>query len=367
MSRLIERKRPLLIAGVAIAAVTAAVAVAVDAPRDGAPSAETEKRSTQPIMRAVFADERLWLLHDDGMLASLHPDEAKSERVVTGGRVREICKSEGSLFAVLDDRRNRWTVQQRVSDRWIARASVPAEGDTLAAIDCTRHDAGVTLVTNRRVLEIDDDKVRSVRLKPTIDTPLANGTALTTGNAVWVGFNVGEWGGGLRRITRTDGKVEVIEQNRSGDLCGGPLNTACDPVNGIVTAPWNSSCVVAAIGLVHMMSHGRIVEVCGHRVRRLYFKAFDPQPPNNPLDEGEPASTIAFFGLARSGNTLWAVGIDGLYRFNGMTPAQFRPLPKFENKGGYWVSFDVPGIALVLTDVNQRLSMSGSVPIMAVR
>jgi hypothetical protein len=193
------------------------------------------------------------------------------------------------------------------------------------------------------------------------------GTTLGTPDAVWVGFNVGEWGGGLRRISRNNGTVQTVERNRSGELCGGPLNSGCDPVNGVITAPWNPACVVAAIGLVHMMSHGRIVEVCGSNVRRLYYKALDPQPPRNKLDEGEPASTVAFFGLTRNGNTWWAVGIDGLYRFDGAHQPMFSPLPKFENKGGYWVSFAVPGIALVLTDVNQRRSMSGSVPIMAAR
>ncbi len=124
---------------------------------------------------------------------------------------------------------------------------------------------------------------------------------------------------------------------------------------------------MAAIGLVHMMAHGRIVEVCGKDVRRLYFKPLDPQPPPGTLDDGEPSSTIAFFGLNRINSTLWAVGIDGLYRFEGKQAPEFRPLPKFENKGGYWVSFDVPGIALIMTDVNQRLSLGGSVPLMAVR
>jgi hypothetical protein len=162
-----------------------------------------------------------------------------------------------------------------------------------------------------------------------------------------VGFNIGEWGGGLRRINRIDGQVTTIERNRSGELCGGPLNTSCDPVNGVAVSAWKPTCVVAAVGLVHMMAHGRIVEVCGREVRRLYFKPLNPQPPRETLDDGEPSSTVAFYGLAQSGNNLWAIGIDGLYRFSGPQPPAFQPLPKFQNRGGYWVAFDVPASPLL--------------------
>jgi hypothetical protein len=116
-----------------------------------------------------------------------------------------------------------------------------------------------------------------------------------------------------------------------------------------------------------MMSHGRLVEVCGTQVRRLYFKPLDPQFPHGSIDEGEPASTVAFSGLARRGQALWAVGSDGLYRFTEPRSPEFRPFPKFRNAGGYRISFDVPGIVLVMPDVNGPAFTSGAVPLMAVR
>ena len=318
------------------------------------------------ISRAVFANNRLWLLQDDGSLASLEPEDGGAQAVKAPGKVVEICKSSSSLTGLIEGRGN-WSLQVRSGDRWNSVASIPTQGDTFVALDCEDSGDPITVVTNRRLIEVRDGKTNSINLRRPLQEPLVMGTTLGTPDAVWVGFNVGEWGGGLRRISRRDGTVQMVERNRSGELCGGPLNTACDPVNGIIAAPWNPACVVAAIGLVHMMSHGRIVEVCGNNVHRLYYKALDPQPPRNKLDEGEPASTVAFFGLTRSGNTWWAVGIDGMYRFDGARQPEFSLLPKFEKKGGYWVSFAVPGIALVLTDVNQRRSMSGSVPIMAAR
>jgi hypothetical protein len=318
------------------------------------------------ISRAIFADGRLWLLQDDGTLASLKPEDRKAQATTAPGKILEICKSDGRLTGLFESQ-GKWRLKARSAAGWSAVESVPTEGDTFVALDCSNGSGPITVLTNRRLVELSGERTHPVSLRRPLQPPLAMGTTLGTPDALWVGFNVGEWGGGLRRISRSNGTVETIERNRSSELCGGPLNTACDPVTGIIAAPWNPACVVAAIGLVHMMAHGRIVEVCGRTVRRLYFKPFDPQPPNNALSDGEPASTIAFFGLARSGNTWWAVGIDGLYRFDGAHEPKIQPLPKFENRGGYWVSFAIPDLALVLTNVNQRRSLSGSVPIMAVR
>jgi hypothetical protein len=186
---------------------------------------------------------------------------------------------------------------------------------------------------------------------------------------IFVGFNAGEWGGGLQRIDRATGEVATIEQNDSGELCGGPLNTDCDPVNGIATEPWNADCVAAAVGLVHFAPHGRIVEICDKTVKRLYFKPYGPPAPNNRVvvHRDEPFETVAFFGLSQQRDALWVVGIDGIYRIGADGAERFFPLPEFKPRGGILVSFDLPDFVLVLTDVNQRKSLSGSVPIIVSR
>jgi hypothetical protein len=365
MKRARSSKRRIFVARAIIAA--ALVAASVQGCSNGSSIPEdAEQAAIQKVIRAVFANDRLWLLHLDGSLVSLDPDSAKPEAVASTGKVIEICKSANILTAFVGDSRGAWTLQQYSSDRWVVGTKFPTDGDTLVAVDCGGEGV-ITLVTNRRLLKVQSGTVHALKLTQELQPPLINGTALMTRDAVWVGFNSGEWGGGLRRIDRIDGQVTNIERNQSGELCGGPLNTSCDPINGIAVSPWKPACVVAAAGLVHIGAHGRIVEVCGKDVRRLYFKPLGPQPPRGTLDDGEPSKTVAFFGLAHDDHALWAIGIDGLYRFTGPQSPEFRPLPKFENKGGYWVSFDVPGIALVMTGVNQRASMSGAVPIMAVR
>jgi len=185
--------------------------------------------------------------------------------------------------------------------------------------------------------------------------------------SVFVGHNLGEWGGGLIRIDRGTGAVVRIERNDSGDLCGGPLNSECDPVNGIAATLGNPGCVVVAIGLVHFKPHGRLVEVCGEQVRRLYFKPVGTDRNASRRKRDEPFSTIAFFGLAHSGESLVAVGIDGLYRLHPDGTVTFASLPAFRSVGDIRVSFAVRDVILVFTEVNRRRSISGAVPMLVPR
>ncbi len=286
--------------------------------------------------------------------------------VNVGGKVWDMCKSQDLLTVLVDDSET-WTLKQASDDGWRELGSTSVENERLIAMDCDTDQTGAALLTDKRLIEMADGEERSTYLSESITPPYVTATILVSSDSVWLGLNNGEWGGGLRRISRTDGQVETIERNRSGELCGGPLNTDCDSVNGLALSPWKPNCVIAAVGMVHMMSHGRIVEVCGETVQRLYFKPFDPQPPRNTFDDGEPSSTIAFFGLAGLPDGLIATGLDGIYRFDEAAAPHFRPLPEFQNIEGYRVSFEIPDVVLVLTQVNARASMSGSVPIMTVR
>jgi hypothetical protein len=195
------------------------------------------------------------------------------------------------------------------------------------------------------------------------------GVASVHGNAttVFVGINHGEFGGGLRRIDAASGRVSVIERNSTGQLCGGPLNTECDPVTGVAPVPGRPACVVAAVGLHHFISRGRLVEVCGDSVRRLYFKPRGDTPRSGTAgrEEDEGLESVAFFGLVGDGETLWSAGTDGVYRLDREGVHFAAPLPRFETVGPFAVSFAVPGVALVLTQINQRSSISGAVPMVA--
>ena len=225
-----------------------------------------------------------------------------------------------------------------------------------------------TLLTSRRLIGVGKDStLHTVNLSGKLHPGLVS-ASLDDGSDFFVAINAGEWGGGIQRIRKDTGEVAAVEKNANGELCGGPLNSDCDPVNGIAAEPWNPNCLAAAVGLVHMMAHGTIVEVCGDKIRSLYTK---PYPSNmwagRLKGRTPPRETVAFFGLTSSGGSLWAVGVDGLYRIDQSGAATFTPLPRFRTIGGIDVSFDNPQVVLVMTSANERHSVSGRVPMLVPR
>ena len=130
------------------------------------------------------------------------------------------------------------------------------------------------------------------------------------GNTAYVGLNRGEWGGGLRSVNLDTGVVSPVERRDSQELCEGPLNSDCDPVTSLIPDPQNKDCILAAVGLVHMMTQGRILRVCGTKVTPIWSKSV-----KDDLD-GKLSMTEAVFGLAPAANGgFWAITWRALYLF----------------------------------------------------
>ncbi len=321
------------------------------------------------IIRAVFADSQLWLLTDAGTLSTIR--EGASERIdmPLDEPALDLWLQNGDAAVVTTSRETRedFTLQRWTNGAWTVLARLPAKQEQLIGV--SGHTDGVTLLTSARLIDVQGGEYTVTGVAWPGKRGVAGVTAiLSTPKYVLFGVNAGEWGGGLGRVDRKTGKVSVIESNISGDLCGGPLNSGCDPVNSIVAEPHRPDCAVIAIGLVHFSSHGRIDEVCGSRVRRLYFKAYDDDEFKGARGIGdEPLSTVAFFGLVVIDDELLAVGLDGIYRINADGTATVSSLPTFDAVGSLSVSFALPQVILLKTDVNERRSISGSVPMLVPR
>src|SRR5262249_15080038 len=118
--------------------------------------------------------------------------------------------------------------------------------------------AAIAVLTRQRIVDVVGDKQSAIALSGSL-RPRPIATTHVTPTSYSSDSMAENGGGGLQRIDRNTGEVVSIERNESGELCGGPLNAACDSVNGITTSPWTPSCVAVAVGQVHFMPRGRIV------------------------------------------------------------------------------------------------------------
>ncbi|GAB7550868.1 hypothetical protein NRB_03630 [Novosphingobium sp. 11B] len=158
-----------------------------------------------------------------------------------------------------------------------------------------------------------------------------------------------------------DGKVDEPTDVDPKNLCGGTLNPACDPVTGLAPDPSRSDCMLATVGLVHMLSHGGVVRICGEDVSLAYAKPYTLDPDwhwDGKLDR-ERTSSVAFQSMRSEAGmaTAWAVASDGVYRFGTAPLPQFSPFPK--RRLGDAVDRSHPEYILIPTDMNQRHSLSG--------
>jgi hypothetical protein len=327
---------------------------------------EPERPGQQAFLTdAVFAQGRVWLLSDAGTLSSVTEGQAERVAEALPEKTSRLCVRDGRPMVVtLSSDGAAWTLRQRTDSAWMVVATIPSEGDGLLAIACDSSE--VTLLSTRRLIGFTGKAERAVALSGKLNQGRVT-SLYGASDQVFVGINAGEWGGGLRRIDRWSGKIAVVEQNATGELCGGPLNTECDPVNGIAADPWKPDCIAVAVGLVHFFPSGRLVEVCSDKVELLYEPSIrDDRFPLQSRND-ERYNKVAFFGLARQGSDLWAAGIDGIHVISASGASRTIPLPDFKDFDGVRISFDVPQIVLVLTSINQRLSVSGAVPILVPR
>jgi hypothetical protein len=320
------------------------------------------------IVRAVFVDKTLWTLSDAGEIFRVTEADHELVKVPTEDPALDLWLKDAVPAIVTSPRSDETPLMIR---RWTGeefRALVGISTKQERFLGVSSNGEPATILTTRREMDVVGNKIRPQDVDwPKSRSILGVTSILARKDDVLLGINSGEWGGGLARVDRRTGRVSYIE-SRTGELCGGALNGDCDPVNGIVPAPWNKDCVVIAIGLVHFMSHGRIDEVCGDRVRELYSKAYPVKGLPPPATRGEkPAATVAFFGLVSVDGKVLAVGLDGLYRLSEDGAALLTPLPKFENVGNIRVSFAMPDVVLLLTEANERHSISGSVPMLVPR
>ena len=309
---------------------------------------EVQRGRDRFIKRAVWASGRLWLLTDSGTLSSVAPGERSRRVEPTPEPVAEICVA-GAAPVVLG---SGGQLSRLEGGSWRASQRLALDGESIQAISC--NDRRVIVVTRRHVATLENERLRYAALSKPLSGPITRTAPFDTGAALLLGTDQGEWGGSLERIDTTTGAINEVP-----GLVG--------PINGVGPEPGRPDCLVTTVGLVHMFPHGQVVEVCGNTVRRLYYKPYTIET-SWPADPPKlPFETVPFYTLAEAGSKLWIAGGDGLYAITANRPIAFRKMPPFEQIDGVDISFAVPGLALVRTDIDARVSLGGGAPLLVAR
>ena len=339
-------------------------------------STDTQTPKGDPVLGERIAgglvfEGRLWLV---GTMASSKDRSGGLISLALANESRQVHFERG----VLD-------IQKSGHDLWVLRRPAPDGRDfvvsawridrfeELARFTTSEKDEpialsnsanGLTVLSTQAIRILSGDKRGWLQVK--LQGKLRGGFQETSaspinGNSIYVGFNTGEWGGGLQQVALRTGIVTNVERRDTKELCAGPLNSACDPVTGVISDPQNRECILAAVGLVHMLSHGRILRVCGKKVSLVFEKPIT-------IDDGffkNSKMSEAFFGLVPSADGgFWGLTSDALYHFGADgTKKEEYPLPKLALVSGIYLSRELPGVIVVRTDANWAVSLSGYTPL----
>src|SRR5258708_467418 len=234
------------------------------------------------IAGGVAFDGKLWLRgailsrkdFSGGLVSLSLADESRQVQFERG--VLDIEKTGHDLWVLrqptLDVREFVLSVWRNGRFQDMAKFSAYEKDEPIALLNAAGSPTVLCVHTVRK-LAPDNHSWKQVKLsrklrggfQQTVASPIS-------GSSVYIGFNTGEWGGGLQRVDLRSGTVTDIERRDTKELCAGPLNSNCDPVTGVIPDPQNKDCVLAAVGLVHMMSHGSILRVCGTSVSLVFEK-----------------------------------------------------------------------------------------------
>jgi hypothetical protein len=235
---------------------------------------------------------------------------------------------------------------------WRPMQRLDLNGDAVQALSCK--DQRVIAVSRSRLVVSKGGRQQTFTLSTPLSGPIVRTAPFDAGTTLFLGLAKGEWGGSIERIDTSTGAVSEVPG------LGGPIN-------GVGPEPDRPGCVVATVGLVHFFPSGQVVEACGDKVRRLYYKPYTLQT-SWPADPPQlPFQTVPFYTLTATANGLWLAGGDGLYAITADRRIIFRKMPPFERIDGVDISFAVPSLALVRTDVDAHVSLGGGAPLLVAR
>ena len=302
--------------------------------QSGSKTEASEDRAV--VVQAVFAQDRLWILDESGRVSSLAEGEEAPTSHPTPDPALDLIVHEGVPCVVTGkkDPSAIWRVLRREERGFEEVAEVAQADDLLLGLGSS--PTGLVLVTSCRIVEIDGGSTREVWLS----CPLVGGgvrrSTLADSASIHVGFDDGEYGGGLFRIDRRTGVVDEIHGVDPADVAVPLLDRDYSTVNGIVPLPWEPGTFAVSCAEYE----GKVYAVRGDRVRILYQEDSE--------QEGLQESDVLC--LASASGSVWGIGLPGMFRIDADGRVTKLPAPPTRKYGELEASFAFPGLVIIVRD-----------------
>lgn len=236
----------------------------------GKDSSRQGKASQQsPFVEGVATTKYLWLRDASGSVKQFNRLSGEIHELAATGVV-DLSKFEGRLVGL------RKRGEEKNSYQLVDLVDGVIIGPKLTTVESQLRiiKSDVPKIIGQSTLYVlKNDKWESVAFDTPVHLRREVSVATSSDGAIYLGYNAGEWGGGLWAINPTSGIVTEIRRI-DGDDCDGPLGKECDPITSVKRDPNQPNCVLASISLLHMSSGvGRVVRACtGNEVEVLYDK-----------------------------------------------------------------------------------------------
>lgn len=290
------------------------------------------------FIREGAADEHhLWLLGQTGSVLQI--DRRTGERTVIARDVTDILAEQGRVWALVAYQRPEWAV------RW--------PGDVAGLQDLRRPDAELVTVysvgepvalfamgldrpgvlTGEAVLTPEDGRWNRTLLAAAIP---GFATAAHDGEgSVYVGYNLGEWGGGLRRLDLATGAIQFVSATAADQRLQSASIIALAPDFG------RPGCVIVVEGLQHLsLRRGSVSRLCGDHVDELIVRELSMVLPI----EGD-AGGIDGFATSNDGGVL--VHGSGYTRIRGDRLEVHNIPPLDQTLSGLRISSETDGLIFI--------------------
>jgi hypothetical protein len=242
------------------------------------------------IAEGFATEESLWLRGYSRNIVRLDRSSGKRVTVATG--VIDMLVDGPRLWALVAVNDNESVVRDLRDSAWPERR-VYFEGTALALFS-TPDGPGV--LTNEKVLLPAADRWSRHRLAGLVTT--TTGVSPLTDDALFLGYNHGEWGGGLRRIDVLTGAVSIVKEPDVA-MCEGMLDPECAPVVGVIADLETPGCVLVGTSLAHLsLRRGEILRICGDAISLAFRDPLPVEPLSIVNRPGQSWPFDSFFALS---------------------------------------------------------------------